>query len=331
MDRYKPPYEITDMMSTFISDISEKVGRMDASGKSVTMPHLRRNTQIRSIYSSLRIEANSLTADQVRDVIDGKSVMGPASEILEVKNAYEAYSQIGLIDPYQISELLRLHGVMTKGLIAESGTYRHGEEGVFNGKQCIFMAPPARLVPSLMEDLLSWMGENKSRMHPLILSSVFHYEFVFIHPFADGNGRMARLWQTLLLAQWKPIFAHLSVESQIERYQDDYYKAIADCHAAGSSNVFIEFMLERISEALDAFSIQAASETIDSPYVARLLACMAFGASYSAAELLTLLGLRSRQTLRMHYLDPAIQEGLVEMTIPEKPSSRNQRYRRTEP
>ena len=120
------------------------------------------------------------------------------------------------------------------------------------------------------------------------------------------------------------------MESQIERYQDDYYKAIADCHKAGNSNVFIKFMLERISEALDAFVIQAALETADSPYVRRLLACIAPGASYSAAELLTLLGLKSRQTLRMHYLDPAIHEGLVEMTIPEKPSSRNQRYRRTE-
>ena len=330
MNRYKHPYEITDTMTTLISDISEKVGRMDASGEGAAMPHLRRNTQIRSIYSSLRIEANSLTADQVRDVIDGKSVTGPASEILEVKNAYEAYSQIDRIDPYQISELLRLHGVMTKDLIAESGTYRHGEEGVFNGKQCIFMAPPARLVPALMDDLFGWMGENQSRVHPLILSSVFHYEFVFIHPFADGNGRMARLWQTLLLAQWKPIFANLPVESQIERHQDAYYRAIADCHKAGNSNVFIEFMLERISEALDAFAVQAALETADSPYVGRLLACMAPGASYSALQLLTLLGLKSRQTLRMHYLDPAIREGLVEMTIPEKPSSRNQRYRRTE-
>ena len=330
MDRYKPPYEITDTMTTLISGISEKVGRIDASGGGAAMPRLRRNTRIRSIYSSLRIEANSLTADQVRDVINGKSVTGPAPEILEVKNAYEAYSQIDRIDPYQISELLRLHGIMTKDLIAESGTYRHGEEGVFNGEQCIFMAPPARLVPSLMDDLFGWMGEDQSRVHPLILSSVFHYEFVFIHPFADGNGRMARLWQTVLLAQWKPIFAHLPVESQIERHQDDYYKAIADCHAAGSSNVFIEFMLERISEALDAFAVQAALETADSPYVRRLLASMTPGASYSATELLTLLGLKSRQTLRMHYLDPAIREGLVEMTIPEKPSSRNQRYRRTE-
>ena len=331
MDRYKPPYEITDMMTTLISDISEKVGRIDASGKGDAMPHLRRNTRIRSIHSSLRIEANSLTADQVRDVIDGKPVAGPASEILEVKNAYEAYSQVGQIDPYQISELLRLHGMMTKGLITESGTYRHGEEGVFNGEQCIFMAPPARLVPSLMEDLFGWMGEDQNRVHPLILSSVFHYEFVFIHPFADGNGRMARLWQTVLLAQWKSIFANLPVESQIERYQDAYYKAIADCHKAGKSNVFIEFMLERISEALDTFAVQAVSESADSPYVGRLLACMAPGVSYSALQLLTLLGLKSRQTLRMHYLDPAIREGLVVMTIPEKPSSRNQRYRRTEP
>ena len=316
-------------MTTLISDISEEVGRIDASGRLSAMPHLRRNTRIRSIHSSLRIEANSLTADQVRDVINGETVIGPDFEILEVKNAYEAYSQIGRIDPYQISELKRLHGIMTKDLIAESGTYRHGEEGVFNGEQCIFMAPPARLVPSLMEDLFSWMGGNRSRVHPLILSSVFHYEFVFIHPFADGNGRMARLWQTVLLAQWKPVFAEIPVESQIERYQEAYYDAIADCHRTGNSNLFIEFMLQRILETLKIFAVQAASDAADSPYVERLLECMAPGVSYSAVQLLTLLGLKSRQTLRMHYLDPAIQEGLVEMTIPEKPSSRNQRYRKT--
>ena len=204
MDQYTPPFEITNKMLSLVSSISEKIGNIDYQNNLQSKPHLRRNNKIRSIHSSLRIEANSLSLSQVRDVIDGHLVLGEQKEIQEVKNAYEAYERISTIDPYSIKDLNALHAVMTKYLVTESGVFRSGEEGVFNGDTCIFMAPPARLVPELMAQLFDWMNRAKDDLHPLILSAVFHYEFVFIHPYSDGNGRMARLWHTALLAKWKP-------------------------------------------------------------------------------------------------------------------------------
>ena len=192
---------------------------------------------------------------QVRDVINGKTVLGEQKEIQEVKNAYAAYERFSEIDPYSIEDLKKFHGILTKYVVDESGVFRHGEEGVFNGDQCIFMAPPARLVPELMEELFYWMKEAQNHVHPLILSCVFHYEFVFIHPFSDGNGRMARLWHTAILAGWKPVFEYIPIESQIEKFQDEYYDAIARCHVDGASTIFIEFMLAQIDSILDRKSV----------------------------------------------------------------------------
>lgn len=191
MAGYQPPFMITNRMVGLVSEIAEKIGRLDRNKSLDMKPHLRRNNRIRSIHSSLAIEANSLPIDAVRGVIDGRTVLGPEKEIQEVKNAYKAYDALGRFDPFSIDELKRLHGIMTYLTVNESGQFRHGEEGVFAGDQCIFMAPPAIRVPALMEDLFSWMKQASKEVHPLILSSVFHYEFVFIHPFADGNGRMA--------------------------------------------------------------------------------------------------------------------------------------------
>ena len=206
MDEYKPPFTITNSILSHVASASEKVGRITVMSNMENKPHLRKNNRIKSIHSSLKIEANSLSLSQVRDVINGKLVLGEAKEIQEVKNAYNAYEKIAEIDPYSIEELKKFHGIMTKYIVEESGDFRSGEEGVFNGEECIFMAPPARFVPQLMNELFDWMKEVKDQMHPLILSSVFHYEFVFIHPFTDGNGRMARLWHTAILAKWNPIF-----------------------------------------------------------------------------------------------------------------------------
>lgn len=204
MDRYDPPYTITDGMLERVASISEKLGRISTARGLENKPQLRRNNRIKSIHSSLRIEANSLSLGQVRDVIGGKMVIGAQREIQEVKNAYEAYERLPEIDPYSIDDLKTLHGIMTKCVVEESGFFRTGEEGVFNGDRCVFVAPPAKLVNELMENLFDWMNRARGSVHPLILSAVFHYEFVFIHPFADGNGRMARLWHTALLSKWKP-------------------------------------------------------------------------------------------------------------------------------
>ncbi len=324
---YTPPYDITDKMLYLVSSISEKVGQITGKHSLEAKPNLCRNNKIKSIHSSLRIEANSLTLGQVRDVINGHTVLGSGKEIQEVKNAYAAYEEIPKVNPYKLNDLKRLHGVMTKYLVDESGVFRKGEEGVFNGDKCIFMAPPARFVPEQMENLFKWISTNKNNVHPLILSAVFHYEFVFIHPFSDGNGRMARLWHTILLYSWKPIFEFIPIESQIEKFQDGYYEAIADCHIDGKSNKFIEFMLTQIDSVLDDILNQTALSDKDiSEYVKKLLNVMEFDVPYTANDILALLGLKSKETLRKNYLNPAIEGGLIEMTIPDKPKSRNQRY-----
>jgi len=324
---YTPPFNITNGMLTLVSSISEKVGKISVTSNMQSKPHLRKNNRIKSIHSSLKIEANSLTIVQVRDVINGKTVLGEQKEIQEVKNAYAAYEKLLEINPFNIDELKSLHGVMTKYLVDESGEFRKGEEGVFIGDKCIFMAPPARMVPELMANLFDWLFRSKEEVHPLIMSAVFHYEFVFIHPFSDGNGRMARLWHSAFLAKWNPICEYIPIESQIEKFQDEYYDAIAKCHTEGSSNTFILFMLEQIDKILDEITeqISASAENV-SEYVKKLLDVMEYDMPYTLSSLMELLGLKSKETIRRHYIHPALERNLIQMTIPDKPQSRNQRY-----
>lgn len=327
MGDYKPPFTITNEILAYVSSISEKVGRISAISNLESKPHLRRNNRIKSIHSSLKIEANSLSLGQVRDVINGKMVLGEQKEIQEVKNAYAAYERFSEIQPFSIKSLKLFHGIMTKYVVEESGDFRRGEEGVFNGDECIFMAPPAQFVPQLMDDLFTWMKEEKNNVHPLIMSSVFHYEFVFIHPFADGNGRMARLWHTAMLAKWKPVFEYIPIESQIEKFQNEYYEAIARCHVEGESTLFIEFMLSQIDKILDDVSAQVSADNEQlSEYLKRLLEVMEYDVPYTSNTLMDKLGLKSKEGFRRNYLRPAIDMNLIRMTIPDKPNSRNQRY-----
>lgn len=327
MDAYKPPFTITNQILSLVASISEKVGQMTLLAEQEQKPHLRKNNRIRSIHSSLKIEANSLSLSQVRDVIDGKLVLGEQREIQEVKNAYAAYERISEIDPYSIQDIKRFHGIMTKYTVEESGDFRRGEEGVFRGDECIFMAPPARFVPGLMEQLFDWMRKERYHIHPLILSSVFHYEFVFIHPFSDGNGRMARLWHTAILSKWKAMFEFIPIESQIEKFQDEYYAAIARCHSAGESTFFIEFMLTQIDRILNELSPQILKNGEQpSQYVEKLLAVMEENVPYTGSALMEKLNLKSKESFRKNYLHPAMARGLIQRTIPEKPNSKNQRY-----
>lgn len=327
MGAYQPPFTITNDILFYVSSISEKIGRITATGNLEAKPHLRKNNRIKSIHSSLRIEANSLSFGQVRDVIHGKTVLGEGKEIQEVKNAYAAYENVSEINPYSIKDLKKHHGMMTKYLVEECGEFRHGEEGVFSGDQCIFMAPPARLVPQLMDDLFKWMEKEKNKVHPLILSSVFHYEFVFIHPFSDGNGRMARLWHTAILSKWKPVFEYIPIESQIEKFQDDYYDAISKCHVSGESTIFIEFMLSRIDQILDDISVQIFEDNEQlSECIKKLLKIMEYDIPYTSKVLMEMLGLKSKEGFCRNYLRPAMDMNLIRMTIPDKPNSRNQRY-----
>ncbi len=324
---YEPPFTITNRIVSYVASISEKIGRITLLSDMEAKPHLRKNNRIKSIHSSLKIEANSLSLNQVRDVINGKLVLGEQKEIQEVKNAYDAYEKILELDPYSIDDLKKFHGIMTRYIVEESGDFRRGEEGVFNGEQCIFMAPPAQYVPQLMNELFGWMREAQTKVHPLVLSSVFHYEFVFIHPFSDGNGRMARLWHTAILSKWKPIFEYIPIESQVEKFQEDYYDAIARCHVEGESTFFIEFMLSQIDKILDELSVQISDDYQQIPEsVQKLLAVMEYDISYTGNALMEKLGLKSREGFRRNYLRPAMEMHLIHMTIPNKPNSRNQRY-----
>ena len=258
MRNKKPPFKITNSILDKIAEIAELVGQVSATSGLTTNPTLRRTNRIRTIYSSLAIEQNTLSLDQVTAVLDGKRVLAPPKDIAEVKNAYEIYDMMDSLDPYSVDALLEAHGVMTRGLVEESGCFRSRPVGVVDkqGNILHFGTLPA-YVPGLTMELLDWVRD--SDYHMLIKSCVFHYELEVIHPFSDGNGRIGRLWHTLLLTQWKPLFAWLPVESMIHDRQDEYYAAINQSNFEGESTVFIEFMLSAIKEALlDAIDTGAA-------------------------------------------------------------------------
>ena len=245
---YVPPFTVSDEIMSLVAEIAEIIGHLSASTEQLPMPLLRKKNRIKTIQSSLAIENNSLSIEQVTAIMEGKRVLGPPNEIQEVKNAIDAYELLLELNPYKEKDLLKAHRLMMNDLVKENGCYRAEGVGVFDGKRCIHLAPPAQRVPLLMSDLLSWVKSTK--VHPLISSCVFHYEFEFIHPFADGNGRMGRMWQTLLLMQWKPVFAWIPVETIVKEHQQDYYDAIAQSDHDANSTPFITFMLHCLLQAL---------------------------------------------------------------------------------
>ncbi len=324
---YEAPYKITDEMVSLVAKITEKIGTIKHYESLDKFPKLRKQNRMRSIHSSCAIEANSLSIDQVKDIINGKLVVGPQKEIQEVKNAIQAYSIIEQINPFLLSDLLEIHKEMTMYLVNNSGPFRNGEEGVFDGNNCIFIAPPAKYIPQLMSDLYEWVNTNKNIINPLILSSAFHYEFVFIHPFEDGNGRTARLLQSAILGKYYSIFYWLPLEHYIKDYQEEYYKAISDSHIDGESTKFIIFMLEMINKTIDDVSIDLSKQDSHiSLYVKKLLDVMEEDIFMTALEIMDLLGLKSKETFRKNYINPAINSGLIKLEFPDKPTSRNQRY-----
>ena len=249
MRNRKPPFEITTAILDEVAEIAELVGHVNASLGLSANPMLRRSNRIRTIYSSLAIEQNPLSLEQVAAVLSGKRIIAPPKDIAEVKNAFEIYEMMGSLDPYSVDDLLTAHGVMTRGLVDESGCFRSRPVGVADkqGNVLHFGTLPD-YVPGLVMELLDWVRDCD--FHMLIKSCVFHYELELIHPFADGNGRIGRLWHTLLLTQWKPMFAWLPVESMIHDRQDEYYQAINRSNNEAESTAFIEFMLSAIKEAL---------------------------------------------------------------------------------
>ena len=249
MKNKQPPFQITNKIIDDVSEISEQIGRLSARDHLSANPNLRRTNRIRTIYGSLAIEQNTLSLEQVTAVLNGKHVLAPPKDIAEVKNAYEIYEHMDELDPYSVDDLLMAHGIMTRGLVVESGMFRTRPVGVVNQDgQVVHLGTLPQYVPDSVTELLDWT--KHSDLHMLIKSCVFHYEFELIHPFADGNGRVGRLWHTLLLSKWNPTFAWLPVESIIHDRQQDYYNAINASNNAGESTAFIEFMLSAIKASL---------------------------------------------------------------------------------
>lgn len=330
--KYQPPYTITSKIIHLVAQISESIGRLTVLTQIQDGLKLRKANRIRTIQGSLAIEGNTLSEEQITAILNGKPVIAPPKEVQEVRNAIKAYEAFQQWKPSSEQDLLQAHQILMTGLIDEVGQFRHGGVGVMSGDRVVHMAPPANQVNRLIGELLQWLDESSE--HPLIKSSVFHYEFEFIHPFADGNGRMGRLWQTLILSQWNPIFANIPVESLIYQNQKAYYDALQASTDQTDSASFIEFILQMILDAILSSTVtDQASEhdsdqvgVQDSDQVKRLVALMDKH-EYTLAELMSLLGLSHRATFQKNYLNPAIEAGLIERTIPNKPKSPKQKYR----
>lgn len=316
MNEYYPPFQTTDKITDLVGDITVlSHGNLN--------PHLRRENRIKTIHSSLAIEHNSLSLEQVTAIINGQRILGNPNEIREVKNAYDSYEIMLELDPYSIEDLLRAHEIMMRHLINENGKFRSGEVGVYNGEVVIHMAPPASLVSGLIDDLFAWY--QKSEMHPLIKSAVFHYEFEFIHPFSDGNGRMGRMWHSLLLGKWNEIFYWLPIEELIRSRQKEYYDALGKADKEADSSSFVELMLKIILETLIETSVVGKTDSED--IVQKMLNIIG-DEELSLVEIMDRLGYSHRPTFRKNYLNPALNQGLIVMTLPERPNSPKQRYKR---
>lgn len=330
--RYQPPYTITSKIIHLVSQISESIGRLTALIQIEDSLKLRKANRIQTIQGSLAIEGNTLSTEQITAILNGKPVIAPPKEVQEVRNALKAYEEIHNWHPEIELDLLQAHQTLMAGLIDEVGQYRHGGVGVMSGDRVVHMAPPANQVNRLMGDLLHWLAEGNE--HPLIKSSIFHYEFEFIHPFADGNGRMGRLWQTLILSQWNPIFLNIPVESLIYQNQKAYYEALQASTDRADSAPFIEFILQMILDAIMASSAsdQDTAQASDqdtvqaSDQVKRLIEKMEHK-EYSLSELMSLLDLSHRATFQKNYLNPALEASLIERTLPDKPKSPKQKYK----
>lgn len=335
MPSYQPPFQITPTILALVADISEQLGRWSSSlsdSNEGLSPQLRRGNRIRTIQASLAIEHNSLTVEQVTAVLEGKRVLGLPREIQEVRNAFVAYEQLPHWQPYHSQHVLAAHGLLMQGLTDDAGRWRNSGVGIYRDQQLLHMAPPPSQVQRLMTDLLAWL--KQSTVHPLVASCVFHYEFEFIHPFSDGNGRMGRLWQTLILSKWKPALAYLPVETVIRNQQSEYYAALSAADQASDATGFVEFMLQALLAAVQEV-VLADSSAPSRHQVGTKLKLSAdqlfvfehMKGEMSLVDLMALLNRKDRTKFRQQVLTPLIDLGLVEATIPDKPTSSRQKYR----
>ena len=314
--RYTPPFTITDEITTLVIEIGEVLGRLSAENENIPTPKLRKENRIKTIQSSLAIENNSLSIEQVTDIIDGKRVLGAPNEIKEVKNAIDVYNLLFELNPYKEADLLKAHSMMTSELVEESGKYRHGGVGVFNGDRCVHMAPPAVQVPILIRNLLSWTKTTKT--HPLIHSCVFHYELEFIHPFADGNGRMARLVMNMLQFEFGLIPTKILKEDK-----EEYIKALVSTREDDNLDIFRGFMTSMMEQNLqneivtylDSIGIE---ESREKPTKSRdkVIALLSEDGKLSAVALAEKIGI-SAKAIEKH-LANLKAEGIIERIGPAK-------------
>lgn len=247
-DRQPHPFELTTAVQSRLADICEAVGRLETGPQAAGTPQLRRKCRAQAVQASLEIEGNTLSLEQVTAVLDGKQVLGPMREVQEVRNTLSAYEQLADWQPFERDSLCQAHAVMMHGLDDRPGRFRQASVGIQRGEEIIHVAPPADRVPYLVAELLQWVGGAET--HPLVASCVFHYEFEFIHPFADGNGRVGRLWQTVLLSHWREVFSRLPVESMVRDRRAEYYAALRRADVGGGATPFLEFMLDVIQATI---------------------------------------------------------------------------------
>ncbi len=316
---YQPPFTITTKILDQISDISILIGQMEALKHNVVSPKLRKINRIKTLTGTLQIEGNPLDEEKITAILDGRKVLATVRELAEVQGAIKAYDNLEKYQYNSLDDLLSAHYKLMGGILKDAGKFRNKNVGVGS-----HIAPPVNVVAGLMEELFSWLGETT--LHPLIVSSIFHYEFEFIHPFIDGNGRVGRLWQSVILYHWKEFFTYIPVESVIRDHQNEYYKAIEASEDLGESTPFIEFMLESIKEALADLPKSDQVNDQVSDQVRKLLDVM--DERYlSSSEIMQKLGLSHKPTFRKNYLNPALESTLIEMSEPNSPRSPKQKYR----
>ncbi len=256
----QPPFLITTKINNQVAEIAEIIGKIQGAGEYNRNLHLRKVNRLRTIHSSIAIEGNTLSIEQVSDVVNGKRIIGTPQEIKEVQNAYNVYEKILKFNPYSVEDFLSAHKLMTSDLIEQSGKFRSGNVGVYSGNNVVHLGANPQFVPALIQDLFDWAKTTDT--HPLIKSSVIHFEIEFIHPFADGNGRMGRFWQTLVLSKWHEIFGWIPTETLIHENQQQYYEVLGNAEKTASSTEFIEFMLDIILKTLNELPSQKITDII---------------------------------------------------------------------